>query len=125
MEWATASEVGPGASLGSGMNFFRRGGKFETEARAGSRQTLNIVGTSVLADDAIADREAQPGAPSDAFGREERIVYPGQILRWNSHAAIADLNLDMRVDRQRRNAEASTVRHGVLGVEEHIQEHLL
>src|SRR5579875_174056 len=103
--------------------------KFHDEGGAAAGGAVHADFAGVLLDDAIGDGKTQPGAAAVAgcrlaFGGEERIVDTMDVLLGNAAAGVRNPHLHVMTvvgaDGQRAAA-----RHGVLGVQEQVQEHLL
>src|SRR3974390_12821 len=65
--------------------------KHNAECRTHARGTTHAYFPSVIANDAIADRQAQPGSSARRLGREKRIEYPGLVFLGNSLSRIRDV----------------------------------
>ena len=98
-------------------------GNREREAGALADRALAVDGAVVLLDDAVGDRQPEPGALADGLGGEERIVDAGQVLG-RMPAPVSDLD-DRAPSLDRRGTVSQPPRHRVAGVEEQVQEHLL
>ena len=88
--------------------------------------TLHFDRSAVLADDAVSDRQAQTGSLSGDFGGEEGIVDTGQVFGGNSLPGIRDFDA-RRIVRSSVviDHESAAAFHGVPGVQEQIEKHLL
>src|SRR5438034_11182625 len=82
---------------------------------------------SVLLDDAVGDREPQPGAGSDVLGREEGVEDARRDLRRNSGAAVGEDDLDRLAFERRADPDLAmrSVLQRVAGIREQVDEDLL
>src|SRR5262245_28336679 len=90
---------------------------------------LHFDGTAVVVDDAIGDRQTQPHAFT-FFCREERLKNPVQIGRLDAAAIVGHTDHECRpVFRYRRrlgvDGELAAVGHGIDGVQQQVDHHLL
>src|SRR5690606_4024144 len=67
----------------------------DAERRALPRRAVHVDAAMVLVDDAVGDRQAQPGAAADRLGGEERVE--DALLQVGRDAAAAVLELDPHV----------------------------
>ena len=86
--------------------------------------------TRVFLNDSVCYRETQTRTARLAFtrrclGGKERIVNPGDVLGRDSRATVADADLDSGAVGGADPQRAPVGRHGVFGVQEKVQEHLL
>src|SRR5438270_8699376 len=104
--------------------------KFQLER--GSLASLRVHAdlACMLLNDSVSDRQAEARAARLAFtrnvlGGKERVINLVDMLRRNAGATVTDVYLDAvsigRADVQR----AAFARHGIFGVQEQVQEHLL
>ena len=96
-------------------------------AGADGAHNMNLAG--VLLDDAVGDREAESRATAIAglgcgLGGEKRIVDALQMLGRDARAGVCHHRLDMAID-CRGHAQTPTFRHGLLGVQQQVEEDLL
>src|SRR5271170_4263929 len=96
---------------------------------AGADGALNVNLAGVLLDDAVGDRETEPSAapvawPGRGLGGEEGIVNAFEMLGCNACAGVGHDCLNMSVD-ECGHTERSAFRHGLLGVQQEIEKHLL
>src|SRR3989338_369136 len=110
-------------SPGAGRDRRQREFDQERSALAGARAAVD--GAAVLLDDAVADGQAQAGAPAGGLGGEEGVVDLAQVLRGDADAGVADLDLDAAVVVAGADGELAALRHGVAGVDQQVQEDLL
>src|SRR5438876_4616781 len=95
----------------------------ERSALPGRRAHVNL--SRVLLDDAVADRQAEPGAAAVRFGGEKRIKNAVDILAGNSRAGIRDFDFDAAILRGGADFQHSSAEHGIARVQKEIQENLL
>src|SRR5207245_10184519 len=76
-------------------------------------------------DDAVADRESQAGAATCGFGGEEGVEDAREIFALDAEARVGDFDFDVAVIRGAAHFEHAAGRHGVLGIQEEVQEDLL
>src|SRR5579864_1898832 len=104
--------------------------KFQLERGALARLRVHADLACMLLNDSVRDRQSKARAARLAFtrnvlGGKERVINLVDMLRRNAGAAVTDVDLDAvsvgRADVQR----ATFARHGVFGVQEQVQEHLL
>ena len=79
----------------------------------------------MVLDDAVADREAQAGPLGRPLGAEERVEDLVLHLGLDAAPGIGEDHPDRAVGLSDGDVEASAVRHGVAGVQDQVQEHLL
>src|SRR5271155_2754122 len=103
----------------------------EIEGEGGSlpRMAFHANLASMFLDDAVGDGKAQTGAAGLAFagrslGGKERIVNALNVLRGNAAPGVGHAHADA-LTVERGHAQRATARHGVLRVQEQVQEHLL
>src|ERR1700756_3298282 len=113
----------------SDMHCLPAQGKIESDrgARAGVALDANLA--RMFLDDAVGDGKPKPRATGLAFfrdglGREERIVYPLNVLRRNARPGVAYAHAD-HFTIGSRHGELSTACHRVFRVKKEIQEYLL
>src|SRR6476646_5754965 len=104
--------------------------KFQLELCSLARLRVHADLACMLLNNSVCDGKAKARAAGltfarNVFGGEERVINPVDVLRRDSGAAVTDVHLNAvsvgRADVQR----AALARHGVFGVEEEVQEHLL
>ena len=76
-------------------------------------------------DDSVGDRQAETGTLADFLGREERIVDSRDVFGADSRSRVLDPDEKLGIARVGTDPEGSSPRHGVLGVQEQVQENLL
>ena len=96
---------------------------------AGADCALDMNFAGVLLNDAVGNRESEPGAapvagPGGGLGGEERIVDALEVLGSDAAAGVGDKRGDMPVD-QGRDAQGAAALHGLLGIEQQIEKDLL
>src|SRR5215475_14432816 len=101
--------------------------KIEGCALLGRALDANLA--SVLLNDAVGDGKPEPGAPPLAvlrrsFGGEKRVVNALNVLLRNAFPGIGYHHAHTTAVRS-RHSQRAPVRHGIFGVQEQIQEHLL
>ena len=79
----------------------------------------------MFVNDSVGDRQAQTGSAPGILGREEGIINFREIFRRYAHSGILDLQLYSGILCPTRDPQPSAVRHGVLRIQENIQEDLL
>ena len=114
-----------GGSADRGGWLCRRGAEPQAETGALPGRALTVNRAFVLAHDAVGDREAEAGALSGRFRREERVVDPREMLGENALAGVRDLGDDIRAVDARGDAEPPAAGHRVAGVEQQVEEDLL
>src|SRR5262245_19164588 len=83
---------------------------------------------AMLLTDSIADGKAQTRPLSYLLGGEKRVENASQILRSNSRAGIADLQMDsplLMPCPHRQNSGAFLLPHGLLGIVDDVHDDLL
>jgi hypothetical protein len=70
-------------------------GETDAEEAAAAEFALGRDCAAVVADDAVADRQAQAGPLPDRLGREERLEDVWQVLGTDAAAVVLDLNQDI------------------------------
>src|SRR5215469_15657821 len=103
--------------------------KVEIEGCALLGRALDTNLASVLLNNAIGDGQPQPGAPALAvlgrsFRGEKRVVNAPNVLLRNACTGIGNHHAHAIAVRS-CDTERSPLRHGILGVQKEIQEHLL
>src|SRR5579864_1233613 len=105
-------------------------GKFQVERGSGPGLRVHADLTCMLLNDSVRYGKAQARATRlsltrDILGGKEGIVNPVDVFRRNARAAVTDVDLHGvtigRADVQR----ATFARHGIFGIEEQVQKHLL
>ena len=78
-------------------------------------------------DDAVADRQAQPGAVADVFGGEEWIEDLGQVLLADARARVRESDLDgvLSFPVTGADVQVAAALHGFCGVDDHVDEDAL
>src|SRR5216684_1357329 len=104
-------------------------GEVESESCAGAGMTLHANLAGMFLDDAVGDGKAEAGAAGLAFARsglggEEGIVDALDVLGSNARSGVGNTHADA-VAVHCGNTQCAAARHGVFGVQEQIQEHLL
>src|SRR5260370_6519984 len=104
-------------------------GEVESESCAGAGMTLHANLAGVFLDDAVGDGKTEAGAAGLAFARrglggEEGIVDALDVLGSNARSGVGHAHTDA-VAVHCGDAQRPTPWHGVFGVQEQIQEHLL
>ena len=92
---------------------------------AAPRCGAHIDFSRVLLDDAVAYRQAQPGASATGFGGEKRIKDLVNVFAGNAVAGVDDFHFHAAVVGRRAHFQHSAGRHGVAGIQKQVQEHLL
>src|SRR5208282_3384220 len=103
--------------------------KIQGEGGAFARAALHADVARVFLDDAVGDRKPKTGAATLAFrrsrlGREEWIVDAVDVFLRNARACVGDAHAD-KFAVECGHVQDSAPGHGVLGVQEQIQKHLL
>src|SRR5580700_6197450 len=104
-------------------------GEIEGESGSLSGMALHTNLASMFLDDAVGDGKAEAGAAGLTFARrsfsgKERIVNALNVLGGNAAPGVGHAHANaLTVDR--RDAQGAAARHGVFGVQEQVQEHLL
>ncbi len=96
---------------------------------AGADGALDMNLAGVLLNDAVGHGEAQSGTaavagPGHGFGGEERIVDALEVLGRDARAGVVHNRFDVPVG-ERGYAEAAAAGHGILGVQQQVEKHLL
>ena len=79
----------------------------------------------MLAHDAVGNRQPESGALANGLGREEGIVNARQVLGSDAVAGVGHLGHHFPAVSTSRNGEPAAAAHGVSGVQEEVEEHLL
>src|SRR5208282_3243128 len=113
----------------SDMDSLPRGWELEIERRAPAGPAFHFDLPGVLLNDSVGDRQPQPRAPVLAFARsrlggEERIVNAVNVLLRDSRARIRHYHADS-VSVGGSDAQRPAAGHGILGIQEQVQKHLL
>src|ERR1022692_4662918 len=101
----------------------------DTEAGSLPGLAIDLDAAAMSGDDAMRDRQAQPGAFAHGFGGEERIEKPGQNLGFNAAAIIRDFDEQLVADAlaSNTNAPVRLARGGfdsMQGIDQEIEQHL-
>src|SRR5271169_6750074 len=104
-------------------------GKIQGESRSGPGLALHTNLAGMFLDDAVGDGKTEAGAAGLAFARrslggEEGIVNALNVLGSNARSGVGHADADALAV-ERGHAQRAAARHGVLGVQEQVQEHLL
>jgi hypothetical protein len=96
---------------------------------ADAESALDVDFAGVLLNDAVAHGKAEAGAAALAgfgrgFGSKEWIVNALEVLGGDAGAGVGDDGFDVAVGHG-GDAQFASLRHGVLGVEQQIEEDLL
>src|SRR6185437_8108620 len=124
-----AAVVGASTVVPSDMQCFPCCGEFKAEGGAVSNSAIYLDASRMLLDDAVCHREAKSGAAALTVGRsilggEEGVVDALHMLRSDSRAGIRNEDADAAIHLG-CHAERAAGGHGVLGIDEEVQEDLL
>src|ERR1035441_5285605 len=113
----------------SDMNCLPAQGKVQGKGRPGPRITFYAYFAGMLLDDAVGDRKSQAGATlltlfGGRLGREEGIVYALDMFGCDARSGVGHSYAD-HVAIGGGHVQRAASRHGVLGVEEQVEEDLL
>src|SRR5579885_2881676 len=108
-----------------GMNRFPHSGKLDMERGALSGRGTNVDFSGMFFDDAIADGEAQASAAAIGLGGEKGIEDAMNVLARDSGSRIGNFDFDGAVVRGGANLDHAAAGHGIAGVEQQIEKHLL
>src|SRR5580698_795684 len=115
--------------FGLGRDGLPAQGEIQSEGGSGAGMTLHANLAGVFLDDAISDRKAQAGAAGLAFARgslggKKRIVNALNILGRDAGSGVGHAHADALAV-ERGHAQRAAARHGIFGIQEQVQEHLL
>src|SRR3989442_5316372 len=108
-----------------GMNGLPCGGKFQVERGASPRRGANVNLTSVLLDNAVADRKSQSRSAAVALRREEGIEAAMDVLAGDTGAGVRDFNLHRAILPARADLQHAPAGHGVAGILQETEADLL
>src|SRR5262245_6591583 len=77
----------------------------DLESRSFAKIAFDVDVPAVVADDAVADGEAEPRSLADLFRGEERVVDFSQVFRRDAEAGVSDFDYDGILIRLGRNFE--------------------
>jgi len=100
-------------------------GKFNPERGAAARPVEDFDGAAMLLNDTVSHREAEAGALAHSLGGEERIVDAVQVLGGDADSRIGHFGPGSRAFRPGAHFEGTAGRHGVAGIQEEVEKHLL
>src|SRR5262245_49801200 len=66
-----------------------------TEAAPGARVALDVNAAAVAGHDCVGDAQPEPAAPTERFGREERVEDATEDLGRDADAVVPDLDDDL------------------------------
>src|SRR5262245_1056142 len=105
-------------------------GEFKIEGGAPARLAIHSDLPCMLLDDPVSHRQSQARSSRLAFprrvlGGKERIVDLVDVFRRNAAAGIGHLDLDAGAVPRSNAQRATGCRHGVFGIDEQVEKHLL
>src|SRR5271157_2886231 len=100
-------------------------GKLEPERGAAARPVRDFDGAAMLLNDTVSHREAEAGALAHSLGGEERIVDAVHVLGGDAMSRIGHFGPGSRAFRPGAHFQRSAGRHGVAGIQEEVEKHLL
>src|SRR5258706_16152833 len=86
------------ASAGDAIERGARGAGWEDDAEGGAlaRDAFDLEAAAVRGDDAVGDRETEPGPAAHVLGREEWLEDPSQPLGRDAGTGVADRDACLR-----------------------------
>src|ERR1700739_3728930 len=95
-----------------GMHCLSQGWEFQPEDTSVPGTALHFYVSSMLADDAVADGQAQSGAPVLGFSGEKGIEDLAEMVGRNAYAGVAHLGAHHRVLALGHQGQLTAFRHG-------------
>ena len=99
--------------------------ELQTENRAARVSIGNLDRTTMLLKDTVSHRQAPHRALARGLGGEVRIVDPMHVIGGDAVARIRDFDAGSRALRPGSLLQSSTPSHGIAGIQEQVQAHLL
>src|SRR5262245_16375864 len=99
------------------------GGQLDDEPRAVAVLALHANGAAMASDDAMGDREAEPGALADRLGGEERIPDAIQVILGNARAGVFDRHPHAALHGRGGDGESGGRHNGLHGVQYEVHSH--
>src|SRR5215510_9680512 len=99
--------------------------QFQPEGRSDPLLAFHRNSPTVLLDDSVADRQAEPRSLPGSLRRKKWIIDLLDIFWADSCAGILHENFDLRIHGVRQDAQLATLGHCISGDHDQIQEYLL
>lgn len=99
--------------------------KFKDECGAYASFALHFDLAMMILYDGMDDEESEPGSFSGLLCAVERLEYPVEIFFGDSRTSVLERNMDMIANSGGLNNELASLVHGLLGIQDKVDEYLL